>query len=417
MTRPDVVIVGAGLAGLACGKRLTDCGTSFQIVEAADAVGGRCRTDVVDGYRLDRGFPFYLTASPEGRRVLDYEALELKPYARKALVRFAHLCHPTPSIKKFGWFTTFLHAFSRWGSLNDKFRTSQLISRVARDSFESIDTRDDRPAIDLLRHAGLGPKIIDRYFRPFLSSFLLERDLSTSSRYLRFVLKGMLEGEMGVPARGMQAIPDQVHAKLPVGSVCLNSPVERLEPGTVVLKSDERIEARAVVVATDGVEASRLLEGAITAIEYRGLTKLYYEIEISNSGSSILFTNGENSGPINHLSLQRIKDRPGGMLAAANVLGIPDEADKTLIAAVRNQLNNWLEPHVKDINLLRIYRIPNALPDMSVGKLDPWRRPVRIRPGLYVCGDHRDQGGINGALESGFRAAQAVMEDLAEKRT
>ena len=133
----------------------------------------------------------------------------------------------------------------------------------------------------------------------------------------------------------------------------------------------------------------------------------------------ILMLDGEGKGPANNIVVMSECSReyaPAGQaLIAVSVVGIPDP--NGLDNAVRNQLVEWFGSVVKEWKLLKTYRIPNALPDMSVGKLDPWRRTVRLRPGLYVCGDHRDQGSINGAMESGHRTAQAVAEDLAKRRT
>src|ERR1041385_2236665 len=78
---PDVLIVGAGLSGLACGRHLADAGISFQIIEAADGIGGRVRTDQFEGFLLDRGFQVLLTAYPEAQRTLDYHARDLKKFA------------------------------------------------------------------------------------------------------------------------------------------------------------------------------------------------------------------------------------------------------------------------------------------------------------------------------------------------
>ena len=88
-TSADVLIIGAGLAGLCCARRLAEAGVTFQIVEASDGIGGRVRTDEVDGFLLDRGFQVLLTAYPEARRVLDYSRLDLKPFSPGALSWFA----------------------------------------------------------------------------------------------------------------------------------------------------------------------------------------------------------------------------------------------------------------------------------------------------------------------------------------
>src|SRR5436190_7022319 len=124
-TQQDVLIVGAGLAGLCCGKRFAECGVSFRILEASDGVGGRVRTDLVDGFRLDRGFQIYLTAYPEGRRVLDLAALDLKPFTRGALVWFGGRFHRVadPRSEPLGAIKSL---FNPIGTTRDKLRLARL---------------------------------------------------------------------------------------------------------------------------------------------------------------------------------------------------------------------------------------------------------------------------------------------------
>jgi phytoene dehydrogenase-like protein len=75
---PDVIVVGAGLAGLAAARHLQDAGRTVRVLEASERVGGRVRSDRVDGFVLDRGFQVLLTSYPEARRMLDYPALRLR---------------------------------------------------------------------------------------------------------------------------------------------------------------------------------------------------------------------------------------------------------------------------------------------------------------------------------------------------
>ncbi len=97
----QVVVVGAGLAGLACARRLTAAGVPATVLEAADEVGGRVRTDVVDGFRCDRGFQLINPAYPEVRRVLDVRALRLRrcPQAWWSPPATAAGCSPTPAAR------------------------------------------------------------------------------------------------------------------------------------------------------------------------------------------------------------------------------------------------------------------------------------------------------------------------------
>jgi hypothetical protein len=103
----------------------------------------------------------------------------------------------------------------------------------------------------------------------------------------------------------------------------------------------------------------------------------------------------------------------GSALVSAAVVsrpGLPGGAE--LEGAVLGQLADWFGSSVVGWRHLATYHIPHARPAQPPGALDPPQRPVRVRPGLYVCGDHRDNASIDGALASGRRAADALLEDL-----
>ncbi len=418
---PDVLIVGGGLAGLCCGKRLAECGATFRILEGSDGVGGRVRTDLVDGFRLDRGFQIYLTAYPEGRRVLDPDALDLKPFIRGALVRlngrFHRVADPrSEPVAAVG------SLFNAVGSPADKLRMAKLHWSIAEGRLDAQFAKDERLTLDLLRETGrFGPRMIDRLFRPFFGGVALDKSLATSSRFFRFVFRMFGEGPGAIPATGMQAIPDQLAAGLPIGSVRLGAVVERVGHREVVLANGETVRGRAVVVATEGPVAARLLGDDVCDPGSNGSTTLYYAADTAPTTEPILMLDGDGRGPVNSVvvlsNVAPAYAPPGKSLASASVIGIPAEDDVALDRRARTQLREWYGPVVDGWCLLRIYRIPHSLPDQAAGKLDPWQRPVRLRPGLYVCGDHRDNGSIDGAMTSGFRAAQAVMEDLHAERT
>lgn len=410
----DVVIVGAGLAGLACARRLVEIGRTFVIVEASDGVGGRVRTDLVDGFRLDRGFQILLTAYPEAQRHLDYAALRLKPFVKGALVRWDGKFHRLADPRR-DPLRGVASLFGPIGTFRDKWRILDLESKLRKYNPDELFDQPEGLTLDVLRWNGFSEAMIERFFRPFLGGIFLERDLVTSSRMFRFVFRMFADGEATVPADGMGAIPAQLAQRLAASSIRLNAPVERVEPGRVILRDGGTLFAKAVVVATDGDSAVGLL-GGDRPKPPRTVTCLYFAADESPLKEPILVLNAESAGPVNHLAV--LSDVApsyapvGRALISASVLGDPAEDDVKLELAVRRQLTEWFGEPVSRWSHLRTDRIRYALPDQTAGTLDPARRPVRVAPGLYVCGDHRDDASINGALHSGWRAAQAVAEDM-----
>jgi phytoene dehydrogenase-like protein len=409
---PEVLIVGGGLAGLCCARRLHEQGTPFLLLEAADAVGGRVRTDLVDGFRLDRGFQVFLTSYPEAKRVLDYAALKLAPFLPGALVRtdggFYPLADP--------WrrpFAALRALVSPVGSFADKLRVARLRARVLRGSIEERFRDPETTTLEALRDAGFSAAMIDRFFRPFLGGIFLDHELQTSSRMFQFVFRMFSLGEACLPAEGMEAIPRQLAAALPPSAIRPGARVATVGPCSVVLDTGEELAARHVVVAADGPAAAGLLNG-VTEPSGQGVTCLYFAAPQPPVERPILVLNGEG-GPINNLCVPTLVaptyGPPGTSLVSVTVLGVPPDEDR-LRGAVLDQLRDWFGPGVGNWGHLRTYRIPYALPSQAPPALAEPERPVRFAPGIYVCGDHRDNASIQGAMVSGRRAAEAVLRDL-----
>ena len=406
----DVVVVGAGLAGLSCALELARHGVCVCVLERADAPGGRVRTDEAEGFLLDRGFQVLPTAYPEARHAFDYEALGLRPFYPGALVRregrvtrfadpFRHPLDGARSLK------------DGPGTLLDKVRVARLRSQLTGHSVSELLDGPQVTTAQALRREGFSAAMIDGFWRPYLGGIFLDPSLETSSRLFAFVFKMFAEGEAALPARGMQALPAQLATRLPEGALRLGSTVEAVDGGGVTLAGGERLEAAAVVVAADGPEAARLT-GAFQAPAGRATTCVYYAAGRSPVGEPVLVLNGDRDGPVNTLCVPSdvapSYAPPGAALISASVLGIPSLDDDALDDAVRGQLRGWFGAQVGTWRRLAVHRIPFALPVQTPATLPSARRPVRLREGLFVCGDHRDTGSLQGALQSGRRAAAAV---------
>lgn len=408
---PEVIIVGAGLSGLACAVHLKKAHVPFVMLESAEAVGGRVRTDVVDGFRLDRGFQVLLTAYPEAQRMLNYEALELKPFFAGADVfrggRFHRVADPTRHL----WQALYNYS-NEMGNFHDKWFI--MLLRKQLETLHSVPrTTDEATTEHLLKAYGFSKKMIDRFFRAFFGGIFLERELRTSARMFQFILAMMNEGESAIPRLGMQAIPDQLAAQLPKESILLKAAVSSVAPNKVVLAKGETMTARHIVLAVDETAAGRLLHGETEKQNpQRAVTCMYFTTDDKSlTRDPIVFLDGEGRGPVNNAAiLSNVSSDyapKGQRLISASVLGAPDSA--ALESIVRDQLTDWYGSSVKNWHHLRTSTIANAQPESRQMHVGDEPGETIIAPGLYRCGDYVQDVSINGALISGRRAAEAIL--------
>lgn len=414
---PDVIVIGAGVSGLVCALELTRLGFPVQVLEASDGVGGRVRTDVVDGFRLDRGFQVLLTAYPEAQRWLSYEGLALRSFEPGALVHLEGKLHrvsdplrrPRQALSS---------AFAPIGTLHDKLLIAKLREELVLATIDEVLAAPESSTSDALRTFGFSPQIIECFFRPFLGGIFLDPELATSSRMFRFVFRMFSLGYAALPAEGMQAIPQQLAAALPDGSVRLDTPVESITAESVRLKSGEELRARAIVVACDPAHAEWLLSSTDAGVRtaMRGVDCLYFAADQTPIDAPFLVLNGDGSGPINNLCVPNVVAStyapPGSHLVSVTVLKPAINPEVTL-QKVKAQLVDWFGSAAEGWQHLRTYGIAEALPDQSISCGGVRMSTVRVERGLYVCGDHRRTASLNGAMNAGRRAAEALAADFA----
>ncbi len=388
---------------------LSRAGLKVLVLEGSDGVGGRVRTDEVDGFLLDRGFQVFLDAYPEAGRILDLQALDLRPFRPGALVMRGGRRHRLMDV-----FRTPRHflgtALQPIGSVRDKLLVAKLRYRARHSTVEEIAARDDRSTEDFLRAFGFSEGMIDGFFRPFYGGIFLERELTTSSRMFEFTFKMFAEGSATLPAEGMSAIPRQLAARLPEGAIRLGTPVRAVDRNSIVTEDGERLRADFVVVATDGSTATSLVPGLPRKeMAWRSVTALYFSAPKSPLGEAIIALNGDTGGVVNNVCV--LSDvtpayAPAGRaLVSVSVLGDPDPDG--LEERVRAELADWFGGEVARWEWLRTDRIPRALPVSNPsGKTDGYQ----VSEGIYVCGDHCSSASIEGALVSGTRVANAILE-------
>ncbi len=413
-TSYPIVIVGGGMAGLTAARYLQQSGgREVVLLEAADAVGGRVRTDLVDGFRLDRGFQILLTAYPEARRILNYDALDLRAFRSGALIRqeyegghadFTEM--PNPMREPLGIFKAMTAPV---GSLGDKLKLVELMQDVnavaqAPDFFKN----DDTSTLQYLHDYGWSNKMIQTFFKPFFGGVFLENELSTSSNFFRFVFKQFYNGEAVLPATGMEAIPAQLAAALTPGTVRLNSPVAALESKTVHLEGGESIRASHIVVATDASTADRLL-GQNEARQYNVTTCTYFAAPASPSTKKLLMLNPHPLSVVHHMCVpsdvapEYAAD--GQSLISVSTQGLELSDEGKLADDIKMELNQWFGEAVNGWRHLRTYHLPHALPQFNAGARG---ESLQLSEYLYRCGDYTAYPSLNAAMQTGREVAELI---------
>jgi phytoene dehydrogenase-like protein len=412
MTRP-VVVVGAGLAGLACAVELRRSGVEVIVVEASDGVGGRVRTDRVDGFLLDRGFQVMLTAYPELHRQFDVDALELRAFDPGAVVMRQQ--RPTVVADPFRAPRDLLSTVAagtvrRIGTPADLVALARLRLRLRSPHPSRLLSGPDRPTLDHLRDLGFSRGFIEAFLRPLVGGIQLDPALTTSSRMFDIIMRMLLDGDAAVPAAGMGSVPGQLAARLPEGTIHLGVPVRSVTSEAIRVDSGE-VRASRVVVATEGPEAVRLLGGR--EVGSRPVGCVYFAADESPIDRRLIVLAGDSDGPaLNVAVMSNVAPTyaPAGhhLIAAA----LPGTTITTeTVEATRHQLRGWWGGRVDSWQVVSTYSIAHGQPDQSSPFMP--RRSVRRDDGIFVCGDHRDTGSIQGALHSGRRCAEAVVADLA----
>ena len=416
--REPVIIIGAGMAGLACATWLHRAGRPVIVLEAADGVGGRVRTDVTpDGFRLDRGFQILLTNYPEARRMFDYGALNLRAFRSGALIQLADGQETVLENPLHAPLMAFADLASPIGTVKDKLLIGKLVAQLAGRPPEQLLGRPSVTTLAYLRQFGWSEQIIDSFFRPFFGGVYLDRELDTASNFFEFVFQQFMQGAAAMPALGIQELPNQLASRLPAGTIRLNAAVTAVaEGGRVVhLASGETLAAAAVVLATDGPAAAHLLGAARpapTPAAARPTTCTYFATAgpAPSHGRRLLHLNAQ-PGSLAHNVAFPAEVCPalapaGQGLVSVSTQGEHDLSEEELTARLRAELVAWFGPMAHLWRHLRTYRIEQALPVYAPGQ--PVQQELKLTDTLFRCGDWVSYPSLNAALGTGRQVAEMI---------
>jgi phytoene dehydrogenase-like protein len=402
-SRADVLVVGAGLAGLSAAVRVHAAGCDVHVLEAAGHAGGRLATDRVDGFVVDRGFQVLNTGYPRAAD-LDLPALDLGWFDRGAIVWIDGHAHRVvdPRSRPAALPGTLAAPV---GSLMEKAALAVFSVRAGYTPVGRLLRRSERTADEALRTAGVGDEVLERFLRPFLAGVLLEDELTTSSRYLDLLWRSFVRGRIGLPAAGMQSVGEQLAARLGPERVHLGIRVRSVATGSVVTEQGSS-RADAVVVATDPATAARLLPG-VEASAPRQVTTHFHVLPQSPWTDPLIVLGQPRGRLVNSVVLTDAQPAysPDGraLLASSSLVPTAESEVRDEVARAHGVGPGDLE-HLTTVTVAGAQ--PAALPPLDL------RRPVDLGGGVYVCGDHRDTPSIQGAMASGARAARAVLRSL-----
>lgn len=458
VNQADVVVVGAGIAGLSAAHRLTSAGVTTAVLETAPCVGGRMSTEKVDGFRLDRIGQLLFTSYPELHLTPGLDALVLRTFAPGVLLHHDGRRHRTGAPAGTGSARGALNAVralagaprgsglprssgvpgspgtsrnsgtskspglqgssgvpsARAGAraldIGTPLRLRALLGRMAATPVERLLARPEVPAAQALTARGTPARTADGFLRPLLTALLCDPELTTSSRCADLALRSFASGRLCVPEGGADALPELLAAALPPGTVHTGVRVTSVSTTSVTTAEHGEIRCRAVLLATDARAAAELLPG-LRVPDFHPVTVVHHATDEPPATGAALLLDADRGGPVAHTAVLSHVDpsrAPAGRaLISSTVLGTPPQGVDT---AVRMHLSRLYGTPTHRWETLAVHHTPEAVPAMRPPH--DLRRPVRLLAGLYVCGDHRDTSTVQGALHSAHRAASAILADL-----
>jgi phytoene dehydrogenase-like protein len=374
---PEVLVIGAGLAGLNAAIHLQSRGANVRIVESADRPGGRVASDVIDGFICDRGFQLINANYPALKELKVIDEIDFLIAPRVIEVALDADRHLIGDPRK-----AFLSAFDpSLGSLFEKFSLLAFIFGP---------TAKSEPLSDALRRCGL---TYERLLRPFLQGVFLTDPKNVDAKYGQQILRSFVLGSIGIPKNGVGQLSYALANR--VSNITYNVQVDRITDGKVHT-SDGVLTPDKIVVATDATTAAQLL-GTGQVPKMAGCITWYHVVEDNPSGTGRLVVDGQNRGPvINSIVISDISKNyaPSGshLVSTTTDLNISESDVRRHLAII------WSVP-THSWQLIAKYEIPTALPIQSPGQ--GLSQELRFNDQIYVVGDHKMVPSQQGALFSG----------------
>ena len=403
-------IVGAGVSGLIAAKVLEDNGFSPVVIESTDRVGGRVKTDVVDGYQLDHGFQVLLTSYPTAQKYLDYDALDLQRFLPGASI-FKNKKQKIIGDPLRDFSLLFSTLFSGIGNTSDKFKILKLNAYLKKKSLEDIFSEKEQTTRSYLGEYGFSKAMISDFFTPFFSGIFLETKLETSSRMFEFVYKMFGNGDAAIPKAGIEAIPKQLFENLSKTKFHFNTSVSSVTEHEIILENGTKLESDYTIIATEASSLVSNLKNQPT--QWKSCETLYFETPKRVINKKLIGLISEKGTLVNnifyHTSIGSVT-KPAQELLSVTVIDNQNLANEELIEQVKIELKNYCG--INSCQFLKQYSIPMALPKLDDLQYEMLPSETHLTNSLFLSGDTQLNGSLNAAMISGERAAMGVLETI-----
>jgi hypothetical protein len=405
--KTDIVIIGAGIAGLACAMKLKKNNRNFIIIEQSDRVGGRVGSIKENEYIFDLGFQVYNTEYYETNSLLNLKELKLKVFKPGASIyngrRFEILSDPfrDPS-------TILETFFSGMTTFKDKIKILTL-KRALSSYCISEDQSEDMTTLKYLELYGFSNKIINGFFKPFFSGIFLENQLETSSKFFKNVFSNFNKGYAAVPVNGMQAIPDQMVKNLNPHNLLLgNKVIEAKNPEKIVLENNEIIEAKYMVL-TGG--SNSLVNNHI--VEFNSVRTFYFSsrVKVKHPKYINLFPYDSLINNIAILSSVAENYSPEGNTLFSITIIESDLSKSELIDIIQDKLSTYYGDEKSNYIFMKEINIKQATIKQKTGYFD---LKIEDKKNILFAGDYTTYGSIEGAVVSGIKTAEKLISMSAQ---
>jgi protoporphyrinogen oxidase len=405
-------IIGAGISGLVAAKVLEDKGYSPVIIEATDRVGGRIKTDIINGYQLDHGFQVLLTSYPEAKKYLDFKTLKLQKLLPGAAIFADNKMKVLGDPLRYFKFLMPTLLFNE-ATILDKIKIFKLSNLLKKKTINQIFKDNELSSLEYLKEFGFSNKFIENFFKPFFSGIYLEPNLKTSSRMFEFVYKMFNEGYASIPKSGMEAIPKQLKNQLKRTLFIFNKKVKYVKDGNIVFKDNSSLKSHFTIITSD---PSKLIPDLdVPKTQWKSCDTLYFETNKRIIEKPLIGLVPDKAALINNIFYTScIKTSVSGNNELISVTIVKDHN------LVLNDLINEVQKELRDIcgidktTFLKHYSIIKALPEIKNIIYKSSKAKMIIDETIFLAGDIHLNGSLNAAMSSGEKAAKMVIQKISK---